>query len=188
MKREITKEQIVLWLFAFVAVTTVGALVASMTHMLEAFGWANVAWMGWVLAVVTVLQNTAFVALATINQDKAVRRAVYVGMGLLFLVEFWGNFWAGGLLASKALPPEVGSLFFNLDRSVVVAVGTFLFAAFLPILNFISVYALSEAALRLVEQSGQPQPPNGWAAMVMQMQERHAPPEYPRSENPGNQD
>jgi hypothetical protein len=167
-----TKEKLIFWLFVFVAVTTIGSLVASMTHMLEAFGWANVKWMGWVLAVVTVMQNAAFVALATINRDKVVRRAIFAGMVLLFLVEFAGNFWAGGLLVNEALPQEVGRLFFNFDRDLVIGTTTFLFAAFLPIINFISVYALSEAALRMVERAGQPQATNPWAAMVMQMQER----------------
>lgn len=168
---DVTKEKIIFWLFVFVAFTTTGSLIASMTHMIEAFTWANVSWMGWALAIVIVLQNVAFVALATINPDKKVRRAVYAGMSLLFVVEFWGNFWAGGLMATKAVPLEVAPLFFNLDRDTIIGTGTFLFAAFLPILNFISVYALSEAALKIVEQAGQPQEPNQWAAMLMQMHE-----------------
>lgn len=170
----LTKEKVEFWLFVFVAVTTLGALTASMQHMIKAFSWANVGWMSWTLAVVTVLQNGAFVALAAITTNQKIRAVVFAGMLLLFLVEFWGNFWAGGLLAQQVVPQEISSLFFGLSRDIVIATATFLFAAFLPILNFISIYALSEAALRLVERTGQPQTPNHWAELVMQMKKKSA--------------
>jgi hypothetical protein len=170
--KKITKEKLELWLFVFVAVTTLGALAASMTHMIEAFGWANLPWMSWTLAVVIVAQNGAFVALASISRDKIIRRAVFAGIVLLFLVEFWGNYWAGGLMATHLLPRDLDRLFFNLDRDIIIGTGTFLFAAFLPLLNLISIFALSEAAKRLVESTGQPQPINQWAEMVLQMREK----------------
>ncbi len=165
------KEKIELWLFIFVALGTTASLAASMTHMVEAFGWANLTWMGWVLAVVTVLQNGVFVGLATICRQGKVRAAVLAGMGLLFLVEFFGNYTAGGLLARRYLPEEITTLFFNVSRDVLIGTGTFLFAAFLPLLNFISIYALSEAGLRLLEHSSQTPPANEWANLVLQMQE-----------------
>ncbi|MEI6046476.1 MAG: hypothetical protein WCS37_19165 [Chloroflexota bacterium] len=173
---ELTKEKLELWLVMFVAGGTTISLIASMAHMLEAFGWANSGLMAWALALVAVVLNGVFIALWTISQHQLIRRSIMAGMVLLFLVEFFGNFAAGGLLVSHALPEEMSTLFFDLDRLALIRIGTFLFAAFLPILNFISVYALSEAGLRLVDQSGkQAEEANPWANLVMQRHETSQP-------------
>lgn len=169
--RRINREKVELYLFLFVAVTALGAVAASCIHMTVAFSWANLPWMGWGLAVVTVLQNGAFVALASINQVTVIRRAVFAGMVLLSVCEWMGNYFAGGLIAIRHVPTELSRLFFNLDHNTLIVIGTILFASSLPVLNLITIFALSEAAKRLVEQTGQPQSVNPWAEMVMQMRE-----------------
>lgn len=168
--KKLTRERLELYPFSFVAVTALGAVAASTFHMITAYSWANLAWMGWILAVVTVLQNSALVALSTLNQD-IIRRAVIAGLILLCIIEFWGNFWAGGLLAMQYLPSDLNHLFFNVDRDTLVVVATILFSAILPLLNLIIIFAVSEAAKRLVERTGQAQPVNQWAEMVMRMRE-----------------
>lgn len=69
------------------------------------------------------------------------------------------------------LPPDLNRLFFNVDRDTLVVVATILFSAILPLLNLIVIFAVSEAAKRLVERTGQAQPTNQWAEMVMRMRE-----------------
>ncbi len=165
------KVKVLLGLLVFVATGTAGALIASMAHMLEAFGYANQPLMSWALAVVTVVLNGVFVALWTMSEDKKVRRAIFAGMVLLLLVEFFGNFGAGGILAMRQIPAEMSELFLGLDRIVIVWAGTFLFAAFLPVLNFISIYALSEAALKLLTRQSATPEPNPWASLVLKLRE-----------------
>ncbi len=168
----LNKQKLELGLLAFVGVGTSAALVASMSHMLEAFAYANDKTMAWVLAFVTVVLNGVFVALRVITTNKAVRRAVLSGMVMLFIVEFVGNFTAGGLLAAANLPAGLSDLYLGLNRTALIWGSTLLFAAFLPVLNFISVYALSEAGLKLVQEGNQP---NDWAAMVLKMHEKQQP-------------
>jgi hypothetical protein len=153
-----------------VALGTSVSLVASMVHLYTSFGWANLAFMAWALAFVTVMLNAIFIVLASTSQSKTVRRAVIFGMVLLFITEFCGNFAAGGLIALRHLPEELTVLFLGADRMFLVWSGTLLWAAFLPILNFISVYALSEAIMRVIASSRQVITPNQWAEFVLRRQ------------------
>lgn len=182
------KDKAELWLFGFVAAGTGVSLVASMAHLLESFGYANNGFMAWGLAIVAVMLNGMFIAMWSITSGKSVKRSLLLGMVLLFLVEFFGNFAAGGLAARRQIPAEMSDLFLGLSRDVIIWAGTFLFAAFLPILNFISVYALSETGLKLLEKSGQVQTPNPWATAVMRRHENqpNVPnPSQPFPVNPG---
>lgn len=164
----------------FVGLGTTFPLIASMAHLLTAFSWANEDWMNWMVAIATVLLNVLFVILWVLSREKIVRRAIFCGMMLMLLVEFFGNFSAGGLIAMKMLPAEISTLFLGLDRNTAIWLGTFLFAAFLPILNFISVFALSEAGLRLLKQS-EDRRSNTWAQQLL---DEFNQPNQPTNQNP----
>lgn len=154
----ISKAKVELWLFLAAAAGAILPLAASMAHLLTAFPWANLAGMAWVLAVATAVLNVLFIALSVISRDKKLRRAIYAGMAVIFMVEFFGNLASGGLIAMHNIPPELSEFFFGISHSTLVWIGTLLLAAFLPVLNFIAVLVLSEAAVRLLDRQEQVNP------------------------------
>lgn len=166
----IDRQKISFWIFVIVAVLTTGAVAASMAHMVVVLGWANNGLMQWVLAVTIVTMSGCFVALAVIAKDVQIRRFVYAGLIITLIIEFIGNFAAGGLLAMQHLPKELETLFFGIEHMTAVRLASLLFAGSFPIMNFISITALSESALRLLEQGCVP---NEFAHRVMQ---QHTPP------------
>lgn len=145
------RKKLKLYLFLAVLTCTAFAQMASMAHMLTAYGYANESLMAWVLSIVTVLMSAVFVALGVINDDRKIRWAIFSGICVLGIVEFVGNLGAGGLLMMKYMPTEFAQFFFA-DPAVFQRVGALLFAGFLPVIVFLSVYALAETATRLAQE------------------------------------
>jgi len=141
------RQRMVNWLLGLVAVGTGVALMASMAHMLSALVWANRSGMAWGVAAVLVILNAVLVGFAIVNDDPRVQRAVVAGVVLLSVVEFFGNFSIGGLLVSRNMPADLAA-FYGVSPGFATRAAAFLLAGFLPILNFLTVYALAHSLSR----------------------------------------
>ena len=146
-----TRQKLELWLFAVVLIGTAVAQCASMAHMLVAYSYANSSVTAWLLAIVTVIMSAVVVTLGVINREPKIRWAIRTGIAILGTVEFLGNLGIGGLLAQRYLPAELAA-FFGIDLGIAQRLGAFLFAGFLPLLVFLSVYAVAETGQRFIQE------------------------------------
>lgn len=146
-----SREHIELWLFGGVSAGTCVAQVASTAHMIQVLGYANSGFMAWALAVVTVLMMGVLTALSVLHQgSRSVQWALRLGIGLLGFVEFVGNYGAGGLLLAHQMPQELPA-FFGLSHDAGTHWAAFLFAGYVPVLVWVSVYAIASTARRFLQ-------------------------------------
>ena len=136
-------------ILSVVAIFTAVAQGASIAHMLPVYGYANEGLMCWIVAILVVLMSNAFAALGVITKDKTVRWVLNSGIVLLTIVECVGNGGVGGLKTMEHMPPSM-AYFFGIDTIAMQRIGAFLFGGFLPIIIFVSVYAVGEIVCELL--------------------------------------
>jgi|GEM_PF-5730543 len=156
------RERVQMGLFIAVLVGTAAAQVASMAHMVEAYGWANSPSMAWILAVVTVILSAVFVALSVISPAGRARQAATAGVVLLGVTEWAGNFGVGGLFVQTRMPGQIAD-FFLISHGLAERLAAFILAGFLPVLVFIAVYAITETGKKFLEEP----PANMFAEQVL---------------------
>lgn len=138
-------------LFIGIVVGVTVGQVASCAHMITAYGWANSPAMAIVMATVAVLGSGVLVALTVLSPVGQARTAMQCGLGLLMFTELVGNFAAGGLLAEHSMPVRAAALF-GLSSGAAIRLTAVLFAAAIPVVVWLQLYATTVVAERLLKE------------------------------------
>jgi hypothetical protein len=128
------------------------AQLASVIHLIAAYGWANDRWMAVGLAGVTVLMAGVLLILAVVSPKGVARNSVLGVTALLLVSEFVGNVGAGGLIAQGAVSEDLAR-FFGVGLGFAQRVATLLFAGVIPIVTFAGIFALSKTAESMLERA-----------------------------------
>jgi hypothetical protein len=162
------RERVEIALFITVILGVTVGQVASCIHMITAYGWANSPGMAVVMASVAVLGSGVLIALIVLTPSGRARVALQLGLGLLMFTELLGNFTAGGLLARHKMPIEVATLF-GLSQGTAMRLVAVFFAAAIPVLVSLELYAATVVAERLLREPA----PNPIALKILE-REREA--------------
>jgi hypothetical protein len=157
------RERVEITLFITVLVGVTVGQVASCIHLITAYAWANSPAMSIVMASVAVTGSGVLIALIVLTPSGRGRVALQLGLGLLMFTELLGNFAAGGLLAQHSMPAQVASLF-GLSQGTAMRLVAVFFAAAIPVLVWLELYATTVVADRLLKDPV----PNPLALKVLQ--------------------